>query len=121
MPPDPLRSWYIRYSTFAPVAQTVHVRHLKHCIRYFQMPPKTLLNLEGFLSLSHLQNASVGPLWSFNYQDRNDRFPTLSYSSNNEIHILPEACERYPPVLPLPPVLCSKKQSCTARNTGKNA
>ena len=54
-----------------------------HCLLHLHES----LNLEGFLSLSHLENASLGPLWSFNYQDRNDRFPTLSYSSNNEIHI----------------------------------
>ena len=54
-----------------------------HCLLHLNES----LNLEGFLSLSHLENASLGPLWSFNYQDRNDRFPTLSYSSNNETSI----------------------------------
>ena len=42
MPPDPARSSCPRHSTFAPAAPTVHVRQLNHCIRYFQMLPKTL-------------------------------------------------------------------------------
>ena len=54
-----------------------------HCLLHLNES----LNLEDFLSLSHLKNASVGPFWSFNYQDRNDRFPTLSYASNNQIPI----------------------------------
>ena len=41
LPPDPLRGWCIRHSTFVPAARTVHVRQLKYCIRYFQMLPKT--------------------------------------------------------------------------------
>ena len=36
------RNSCLRYSTFAPAARTVHVRQLNHCIRYFQMLPKTL-------------------------------------------------------------------------------
>ena len=42
MSPDARRSSCLRHSTFAPAARTVHVRQLNHCIRYFQMPPKTL-------------------------------------------------------------------------------
>ena len=42
MPPDPPRSSCLRHSTFVPTARTVHVRQLNHCIRYFQMLPKTL-------------------------------------------------------------------------------
>ena len=38
----PPRSSCLRYSTFAPAARKVHVRQLNHCIRYFQMLPKTL-------------------------------------------------------------------------------
>ena len=44
MAPDPPRSSYLRHSTFAPAARTVHVRQLNHCIRYFQMLPKTLIS-----------------------------------------------------------------------------
>ena len=39
MPPDPPRS-----SCLAPAARTVHVRQLNHCIRYFQMLPKALID-----------------------------------------------------------------------------
>ena len=42
MPPNPPRSSCVRSSTFAPATRTVHVRQLNHCIRYFQMLPKTL-------------------------------------------------------------------------------
>ena len=43
MPPGPPpRSSCLRYSTFAPAARKVHVRQVNHCIRYFQMLPKTL-------------------------------------------------------------------------------
>ena len=45
MPPEPPRSLCLRHSTCAPAARTVHVRQLNHCIRYFQMPPKTLLTM----------------------------------------------------------------------------
>ena len=48
LPPDPLRGWCIRHSTFVPAARTVHVRQLKHCIRYFQMLPKTPQSWESF-------------------------------------------------------------------------
>ena len=71
-----------------------------HCLLHLNES----LNLEGFLSLSHLENASLGPLWSFNYQDRNDRFPTLSYSSNNEIHIFLRPLKGTPRCSPLPKV-----------------
>ena len=53
-----------------------------HCLLHLNES----LNLEDFLSLSHQQNASVGPFWSI--IDRNDRFPTLSYASNNEIQAI---------------------------------
>ena len=69
-----------------------------HCLLHLNES----LNLEGFLSLSHLENASLGPLWSFNYQDRNDRFPTLSYSSNNEIHIFLRPLKGTPGAPPSP-------------------
>ena len=42
MSPDARRSSCLRHSTFAPAARSVHVRQLNHCIRYFQMLPKTL-------------------------------------------------------------------------------
>ena len=42
-PPNPARSSCLRHSMFAPAARTVHVRQLNHCIRYFQMLPKTLV------------------------------------------------------------------------------
>ena len=38
------RSSCLRHLRFAPAARTVHVRQLNHCIRYFQMLPKTLYN-----------------------------------------------------------------------------
>ena len=55
---------------------------------------------------------SVGPFWSFNYQDRNDRFPTLSYASNNEIPIflkVPLSCVPPPSALLKETILYSKK------------
>ena len=85
-----------------------------HCLLHLNES----LNLEDFLSLSHQQNASVGPFWSF--IDRNDRFPTLSHASNNEIQAIflkPVKGTPFVHSSPPPPVLCSKKQSCTARNT----
>ena len=42
MPPNPPRSSCLRNSTFASAARTVHVHQLNHCLRYFQMLPKTL-------------------------------------------------------------------------------
>ena len=44
MSPDARRSSCLRHSTFAPAARTVHVRQLNHCIRYFQMLPKILID-----------------------------------------------------------------------------
>ena len=40
--PNPARSSCLQHSMFTPAARTVHVRQLNHCIRYFQMLPKTL-------------------------------------------------------------------------------
>ena len=56
------------------------------------------LNLEDFLSLSHLQNASVGPFWSFIV--RNDRFRTLSHASNDEIPIFLKTVKGTPSRVP---------------------
>ena len=72
-----------------------------HCLLHLNES----LNLEDFLSLSHLKNAFVGPFWSFNYQDRNDRFPTLSYASNNEIPIFLKPVKGTPFVRSSPSVL----------------
>ena len=43
MLPDLPKSWCIRHKTFAPTARTMHVRQLKHCIRYFQMQSKSMI------------------------------------------------------------------------------
>ena len=44
MSPDARRSSCLRHSTLAPAARTVHVLQLNHCIRYFQMLPKILID-----------------------------------------------------------------------------
>ena len=44
MPPDAPRSSCLRHSRFALASRTVHVRQLNHCIRYFQMLPKILID-----------------------------------------------------------------------------
>ena len=44
MSPDARRSSCLRHSTFAPASRTVYVRQLNHCIQYFQMLPKTLID-----------------------------------------------------------------------------
>ena len=41
MPPDPPSPPGVRSA--GQLARTVHVRQLNHCIRYFQMLPKTLV------------------------------------------------------------------------------
>ena len=77
-----------------------------HCLLHLNES----LNLEDFLSLSHQQNASVSPFWSF--IDRNDRFPTLSHASNNEIQaIFLKPVKGTPFVHSSPPPRCSAQRN----------
>ena len=61
-PPDTAKSSYLRHSMFAPAARTVHVRELNHCIRYFQMLPKTLgQDMENRAAPRHQEFPGVPP------------------------------------------------------------
>ena len=80
-----------------------------HCLLHLNES----LNLEDFLSLSHLQNASVGPFWSFIV--RNDRFPILSYASNNEIPIFLKPVKGTP--LLSPPRISAQRNNLLQQET----
>ena len=102
-PPDPPRSSCLRHSTFAPAARTVHVRQLNHCIRYFQMVPKTLAVCKMVSQTSWYRYSYTVDFVYLTLTSKSIRFSLFGWSgsyqkSKGNVKVTkPEtkACERY--------------------------